>query len=148
MNVALVSKYLGVLFFLLGLSMLPPLAWGFLEFHLHQHSAGAFFAFVGGICMSFFIGLTLIFLGRKSQGEIDKREAFFLVSSSWFVGSFLAALPFWFWALMNEFSANQDRTFLNFTSCYFEAMSGLTTTGATVLSKIETIPTLAMPSAR
>ncbi len=77
-------------------------------------------------------GATPLYLGR--------REALLLVSLSWLIGAAFAGLPFFLWAHMPETGAPPDHPFRNFVDCYFEAMSGLTTTGASVLSNIEAVP--------
>lgn len=63
--------------------------------------------------------------------SLARREAMLLVATSWVLGAALAALPFLLWAQIGE--VHKDHPFRTFTGCYFEAMSGLTTTGATVL---------------
>ncbi len=102
--------------------------------------------------------------------QLGRREALLLVALSWFVGAALSATPFFFWAHLHEghfpgetvvpaasqpatldaegpvrltpapLVVRHDHPFLAFASCYFEAMSGLTTTGATVLADIDAVP--------
>jgi len=88
-------------------------------------------------------------LGRAAAHDtFGRREAMLLVGVSWLIGAALSALPFWIWAhLFHADNAealraieNQPHPFLHYIDCYFEAMSGLTTTGATVLSNIEGLP--------
>jgi len=62
-----------------------------------------------------------------------------LVAVSWILGAVVAALPFYFWGWFSN-DIPPDHPFQSFVGCYFEAMSGLTTTGATVLGDIETLP--------
>ncbi len=83
-------------------------------------------------------GLALVLAGRRGTGQIGRREALLLVSLSWFIGCLLAALPFWLWARWGMPDAVNE--FDSFVNCYFEAMSGLTTTGATILSDIPAVP--------
>ncbi|MHC5003985.1 MAG: TrkH family potassium uptake protein [Planctomycetota bacterium] len=78
-------------------------------------------------------------LTRKGSRRLGRREALLLVSLSWVVGAAFAALPFFLWGVMSD-RTGPDHPFRSFISCYFEATSGLTTTGATVLSDIEAIP--------
>jgi len=68
---------------------------------------------------------------------MGRREALLLVSSGWFIGAAVAGLPFFIWAKMCSTTAHPFQSMIN---CYFEAMSGLTTTGATILTDISTIP--------
>jgi trk system potassium uptake protein TrkH len=67
---------------------------------------------------------------RRFQAELQLRDGFLLVSLVWSVLPVFGALP-----LMLHLPA------LSFTDAYFEAVSGLTTTGATVLTGLERLPT-------
>ncbi|MEM6258888.1 MAG: TrkH family potassium uptake protein [Planctomycetota bacterium] len=80
-----------------------------------------------------FIGGAVWFFTRKHDKDwaLARREALLLVASSWVLGAALAALPFYIWGQIGDTAASHP--FRTFTGCYFEAMSGLTTTGATVL---------------
>ncbi len=69
-----------------------------------------------------FIGGCLIFAGWGSQAPLRVREAFLLVAIIWLSLPLFGATPF-------IFSAENT----SFTDAYFEAMSGITTTGATVI---------------
>jgi trk system potassium uptake protein TrkH len=75
----------------------------------------------------------------KDEGILGRREALLLVALSWGVGAGLAALPFHLWA-QNSPAVAADHPFHSMIDCYFEAMSGMTTTGATVLSDIASLP--------
>jgi trk system potassium uptake protein TrkH len=68
---------------------------------------------------------------------MGRREALLLVSSSWFVGAVVSALPFLLWGRSTEEGSHPFHSIVN---CFFEAMSGLTTTGATILTDISTVP--------
>ncbi len=88
---------------------------------------------IGSLC-----GAGLWFGMRGKAEAIGRREAILLVALSWFIGAGLAAIPFWLWAAMAEDAA--DHPFSSFVNCYFESMSGLTTTGATVLTEVSSLP--------
>ncbi|MDA1017051.1 MAG: TrkH family potassium uptake protein [Planctomycetota bacterium] len=82
----------------------------------------------------------LLWLGtRRATGSLGRREALLLVSLSWIIGAALAAMPYRMWAEISP-RATADHPFASFVNCYFETMSGLTTTGATILSNIEYLP--------
>ena len=95
-----------------------------------------------------------IWLGTRGKGIVGRREALLLVAMSWLVGAAVAGLPFYLWAhlegALREVAVElpvQDpgyelfsHEFKNPVDCYFEAMSGLTTTGATILQDIPTVP--------
>ena len=73
-----------------------------------------------GLCVAF--ALTFKFFGRKAKGVIFRRESILLVVIVWFISSIIAALPFYL-----------TKTLERPVDAYFEAMSGLTTTGASVM---------------
>lgn len=80
------------------------------------------------------VGGLMWFFTRKHDPDwtLARREAMLLVALSWVIGAALAALPYLLWANFSDF-AHDDHPFKGVTGCYFEAMSGLTTTGATIL---------------
>ena len=76
--------------------------------------------------ITFFIGIVLYFSFRKEKVKINIREAFVLTILSWIVIALFASLPFVFT------SSN-----LNYTDAFFESISGITTTGATVIANLD-----------
>jgi trk system potassium uptake protein TrkH len=74
-------------------------------------------------------GLLLRAVTRRHRTELKPRDGYLLVTLSWLCVAAVAALP-----LMREIRG------LGFTDAYFEAMSGLTTTGSTVLSGLDALP--------
>lgn len=76
-----------------------------------------------------FVGVSLILMNRAGGTRLNLRQAFLLTTTSWiFIGAF-AALPFVF-ASLN----------LSYADAFFEAMSGLTTTGGTVIIGLDNAP--------
>ena len=78
------------------------------------------------------LGSLLWFGGRGGESYMGRREALLLVALSWLLGAAVAALPFRLW-VATAGGVLPGHPFHSFVDCYFEAMSGLTTTGATVL---------------
>jgi len=72
-------------------------------------------------------GLTLSSLSASLR--LDLRQAFLLTASAWFAMAVFAGLPF-----------HWDVYRLSFVDAFFEAMSGLTTTGSTVIVGLDTAP--------
>ncbi len=97
-------------------------------------------ALLGAAAIGFLAGLAMWWSGRGSGGQLGRREAMLLVASSWLIGAAFAAAPFRAWTLLEPHPENHDPAFQSFANCYFEAMSGLTTTGATVLVDIPSVP--------
>ncbi len=85
------------------------------------------------------LGAALWMGARRARGDIGRREAILLVATSWFVAAAIGAMPYRFWAALSV-ETDAALPFGSFVNCYFEAMSGLTTTGATVLRDIESVP--------
>ncbi len=85
-------------------------------------------------------GVVLWLLSRRAKPQLGRREALFLVALSWLAGAAYAALPFFLWA---HLAGESDHPYRSFVDCYFEATSGLTTTGSSVLGAgvlVETVP--------
>jgi len=76
-----------------------------------------------------FIGFSLIFTNREKSFSLSLRQTFILVTMSWIFLTVFAALPFAF--------ANIN---LSLADAFFEAASGLTTTGSTVISHLDGLP--------
>ncbi len=85
------------------------------------------FAAAAGVTL--FIGVSLTLSGWGGAQRLGVRRAFILTNLAWLVLTFFASLPFAFSELD-----------LSFTDAFFEAMSGITTTGATVLSNLDRAP--------
>ncbi|MGI9014056.1 MAG: TrkH family potassium uptake protein [Phycisphaerales bacterium] len=87
------------------------------------------------------VGVSVLIRGatRQCTQTLGRRDALLLVALSWLFGAAYAALPYFIWAQSTR-TLDALHPFNNYISCYFEAMSGLTTTGATVLSDIEALP--------
>ena len=121
MRIKVVFHYLGLLMVVLGVTMLFPLGWGL------YHGETTSSAFVLSTVISVGAGLALWRLTPNSQGRFSRREAILLVTGVWIVASLIGALPYYLAGV-----------FPNYVDAFFEAMSGYTTTGATVLTSIET----------
>lgn len=122
-----VLNVLGLIMALFSLTMLIPIgmAWYFQD--------GALRIFSLSLLGSAVAGLILHGTTRHVRRELRPRDGFLLVTLVWSVLPLLAALP-----LYGYFQSIGQP--LSFTDAYFEAMSGLTTTGSTVLSGLDTLP--------
>lgn len=85
--------------------------------------------FASSAIITVFAGAVLRFLGRKAENKLSRRDAYLLVSLVWIVYSLFATLPFLLGGYLHSF-----------TDAYFEAMSGFTTTGATIIDDVEALP--------
>ncbi len=114
---------LGILLTTLSIAMVLPalvdVAAGNLDWQVFLASAG----------LTLFIGVSLILTTRGGEMRIGIREAFVLTTTSWLGLTVFAALPFVFAGLN-----------LSFADAFFEAMSGITTTGSTVIIGLDSAP--------
>ncbi len=85
--------------------------------------------FVGSAALTGFVAGALILTNRGTLPPLSAQQAFILTGFSWIGLAAFAALPLMFSSLQ-----------LNYTDAFFEAMSGLTTTGATVITGLDTAP--------
>ncbi len=94
---------------------------------------GSLMAFVDAFIVALLLGGVPFLVTRRQQRELQARDGFLLVSLAWTLLPLLACLP-----LLIHF--DRVGTPIGFTQAYFEAMSALTTTGATVLSNLDALP--------
>lgn len=76
-----------------------------------------------------FAGMLLMLLTRGHEKEVKKREGYIIVTFGWLFMSLSGMLPYIF-----------TGTIPSVANAFFETISGYTTTGATILSEIETLP--------
>ena len=91
---------------------------------------GATLAYDQSMFSTFVVGLIVWVLTRGARRDLRVHDGFFLVAATWIVLPLFGALPLL--AYIPD---------LAFTDAYFEAVSGLTATGATVLSGLDALPT-------
>jgi len=84
-----------------------------------------FLDFAKSVIITHIASFILLSLGRSPNFKLNVRDMFLITSLVWSIASIFAALPFVF---INHIS---------FTDAYFETMSGITTTGSTVLSGLD-----------
>lgn len=90
---------------------------------------GTFDDFAIAAAINVVLGLTIAAATRRYKRELKARDGFLLVTLSWVLMSLSAAVP-----LMIALPG------ISFTDAYFEAVSGLTTTGSTVITGLDTLP--------
>ncbi len=88
----------------------------------------ALWSFVISAVATFVLGALLWLATRAFRRELKTRDGLMLVALTWVVLPAVAGFPLWKYLP------------INFTDAYFEAASGLTTTGGTVLSGLEFLP--------
>ncbi len=123
MNIKIVLRILGVLLMGFSLTMLPPILVSLI------YSDGQAFAFVNSMVFYLALGAVIWYPLRTQRSELRIRDGFLVVSSFWVVIGLAGSLPF----LLSDLP-------LSFTDASFEAVSGLTTTGATILVGLDEMP--------
>jgi trk system potassium uptake protein TrkH len=124
MRLGVVQRILGLLLMIFSVTMLPPV----LVSYLFDDGAASAFLYAFGFTV---VAGILIWLPARAQlEELRLRDGFLIVAAFWFgLGSF-GALPFLF----------MESPAISLTDAMFESMSGLTTTGATVLTGLDSMP--------
>lgn len=121
MNFLMVLKVLGILLLCDAVAMLPSVAVALIY---HE----PVYAFWLSILITAIAGLILVSI-KAEEKVIRYKEGFAIVSFGWLLVSIFGALPFLFSGI-----------FSSFMDAFFEAVSGFTTTGATVIQDIEALP--------
>ena len=113
----------GVLLCLTSLAMILPMIVDLVNYNQDWK------VFLFSSFFTFFIGIVLIFSFKNPVKKITLRQAFLLTVLSWTAVSFFSSIPF-------MYSESQ----LSFTNAFFESISGVTTTGATVINGLDNLP--------
>ncbi len=124
MQLTIVQKVLGLLLALFSFSMLPPIA---VSFYYNENTA---MPFLNAFGLTFITGLALWFPVKSKRKELRLRDGFLIVVLFWSVLSIFGALPLYMSEALN----------ISITDAIFESMSGLTTTGATVITGLDHLP--------
>lgn len=125
MHFSIVSRILGVLLMLFSiLANLPSILVSILYDDTELSS------FVTSLLITFFTGFILWVLTLKSSVELRTRDGFLIVTLFWSVLGAFGALPFFF----------SEAVPLSITNAVFESISGLSTTGATVIVGLDELP--------
>jgi len=108
---------------IIGIAMVLPLLFSIIY---REPCTGAFAL---SIVISTLLGLLLWRFVPAGAGGISRRDAIILVAGSWIMMSFFGAMPYFF-----------SGTFPSFIDALFESVSGLTTSGSSILTDIEIYP--------
>ncbi len=101
-----------------------PFVWAFID------GTGDVYAFLFAAAAGFVLSALAAFAGRGAKsGDMGVREAIACVSLAWITASFVGCIPY----ILSGAAPS-------FTDAYFEAMSGFTTTGASIIPTLEDVP--------
>jgi len=124
MQFAMALKIIGVLLILFSTAMLPPL---FLSLITQD---GIESAFAMGLAATLFAGVALWLPTRNLSRDLNIRDGFLVTALFWVVLGLFGAIPLW---LVSDLG-------LTPIAAIFESISGLTTTGATVITGLDDLP--------
>ena len=124
MNFRVVQRILGLLLMMFSLTMLPPVVVSLI------YTDGQWLPFLEGFGIVFVAGLVAWLPVAKIRKELRLRDGFLVVASFWAVLGISGSAPLFF----------ADVLQMTFTEAAFESISGLTTTGATVLTGLDDLP--------
>ena len=113
---------IGILLIVLGASMLGPYA---LQVILDEGSH----SFISASFVTIFIGVLFILANLEKEFKLNLRQTFLFSSLAWVMVALFGSLPF--------VLSTQNFTF---SEAFFESMSGITTTGATIISDLDSSP--------
>jgi len=119
-----IQRILGLLLMLFSSTHVPPLIVSFI------YTDGAGMAFFDALWITFGLGFILWLPVRRIRQELRLRDGFLVVVMFWTVLGLFGALPLYIANSVN----------LSLTDAIFESVSGLTTTGATVITGLDALP--------
>jgi trk system potassium uptake protein TrkH len=122
MGLIAICPVLGIIAMAMSLSHLVPLATSI------ALSDGTTLVFAGSMALNFAAGCAVWLVTRRRRRELQLREGMVLIALVWIGGALFACLP-----LLAGLG-------LSFTDAYFESMSALTATGATLLDGLDRLP--------
>lgn len=124
MRIAAISRMIGLLLFIFSLSMLPPMivyAW---------YREGSIFPFLFSFISTLILGFIFWWPAKNTQAELKTRDGFLVVFLVWVVACLVGAAPFYLYFYPH----------LSFTDALFESVSGLSTSGATIFTHLDSMP--------
>lgn len=124
MHSKLIFKILGLLLMVFSLTLIPPIIIALI------YDDGGLIDFSFSLLFLLIFGIMMWYPSRKDKHELKIRDGFLIVVMFWTVLGFVGAIPLYF----------ATNTFMSATDAIFESFSALTTTGATVITGLDTLP--------
>ncbi|MBU7007124.1 TrkH family potassium uptake protein [Phosphitispora fastidiosa] len=122
MKYSVIIRHIGLIIAIVGLAMLAPV-------HISLINREPYVpVWIGIAAATTVLGLVL-FLAVRVRETIGYREGFAMVTFAWVAATLFGALPFWMTGAIPGFA-----------DAFFESMSGFSTTGASILTDIESLP--------
>lgn len=132
-NFKVIINILSILLFFSGLFMLSciPVALIYLKDGDGLFDLAGFWELGIPAFASMLFGATGWLTSRNHQGKLNKRDGYLIVSTGWLMMSLVGALPYFLYG---------GDQFPDYAAALFESISGFTTTGASILNDIESLP--------
>jgi trk system potassium uptake protein len=124
MNFQIIVRFTGILIFFLGLFMAAPLAVSFL---FGDSCTQSLLLAMAATCLLGIISFA--FTRNQKEKQLSQRDGVAIVTLGWMMAGLVGALPYLLAGVIP-----------NFTDACFESVSGFTTTGASVITDIESLP--------
>ncbi|MCW8934961.1 MAG: TrkH family potassium uptake protein [Gammaproteobacteria bacterium] len=124
MHFTVIQRISGILIMLFSFTLLPPII---IDFIYQENAADAFFtAYIVLLATGFVLWLPV----KNSKKDLRLRDGFIVVVLFWFILSIAGTLPLILYEQLD----------ISITDAFFESVSGLTTTGATVITNLDSLP--------
>ena len=86
-------------------------------------------AFIFSTLLTITVGIPLSYAGKNAERKLSRKDGYVVVTFAWILFSIFGMLPYYISGYIP-----------NLTNAFFETMSGFTTTGASILNNIESLP--------
>jgi len=124
LHFTVIQRISGILLMLFSFTLIPPII---IDFIYQENASEAFFrSYLGLLIVGFILWLPV----KNSKTDLRLRDGFIVVVLFWFILSISGTLPLILY----------DQLDISITDAFFESVSGLTTTGATVLTNLDSMP--------
>ncbi len=124
MQLRVIQRVLGVLLAVFSFTLIPPILVSL------YYQDGAILSFIAAFFLIFIAGVIMAYPVWHEKAALRLRDGFLVVVMIWSVLGIVGALPLYFHHPLN----------LSITGAIFESMSGLTTTGATIIVGLDSLP--------
>ncbi|WP_191601733.1 TrkH family potassium uptake protein [Marinomonas algicola] len=124
MHIQVILRVIGLLVMVFSLTLIPPMMVSLI------YNDGAMNAFIYALGVNLLGGFCLWLPFRTQKQDLSIRDGFIITVLFWSVLGLFGSVPFML----------TDSAALSFTDALFESLSGLTTTGATILTGLDDLP--------
>ena len=124
MQLLVIQRIIGLLLMIFSSTMIPPMVVSII------YLDGSFEPFFDTFAVTLITGIVLWLPVKEQRKELRLRDGFLVVVMFWTVLGLFGAIPF----------VLSEQVHIPFTDAVFESISGLTTTGATILTSIDSLP--------